>query len=230
MSQYIKIHSENRVEFLGDQLFNSVLEDQIFYTGHIPNGDFFIWDNTSNTVLEDFETRRKKELKNIRVARDQLLQDTDWIVIKSLESGETDPEWIEYRQKLRDLPSQYSLTGLIDFPDPPASGLYDKIEIEQLQPYTLNLINQETQQDLNWGDWEGWGDWTDSSKDDQEIEPIQSGSGIDPKTMIPSGVTGDMIEKFMHMAQWDSTTSIWLNEKYAIDMLFPWTGEPLDAE
>ena len=200
MSQYIKIHSDNRVEFLGKQLFNSVLENQIFYTGHIPNGDFFIWDNTSNTVLEDFETRRKKELRKIRVARDQLLQDTDWIVIKSLESGEIDPEWIEYRQKLRDLPSQYSLTGLIDFPDPPASGLHDKIEIEQLQPYTLNLINQETQQDLDWGDWEGWGDWTDSSKDDQEIEPIQSGSGI------------------------------WFNEKYAMNMMFPWTGETLDAE
>lgn len=190
MSQYIKINSDNSVKFLGNELFNSVLEDQIFYTGNIPNGDFFIWDETSSTILEDFETRRKKELSNIRAARDQLLQDTDWIIIKSLESGDIDPEWIEYRQELRDLPSQYNLTGLIDFPHPPMSGLHDKIEIQELQPYTLKLINKETEQDeFN----EDWGDW---SQDIKEIQPIESGSGIDPKTMTFSGITGQMDENF----------------------------------
>lgn len=193
MSEYIKINSDNSIEFLGNQLFNSILENQIFYTGNIPNGDFFIWDDSSETILEDFDKRKSVELSNIRNVRDQLLKETDWMVIKSLESGEIDPEWIKYRQELRDLPSQYSLTGLIDFPDPPISGLHEKIEIEQLQPYTLNLINQETQQDLDWGDWEGWKNW---SQDGQQIEPIESGSGIDPKTMTFSGITGQMDENF----------------------------------
>lgn len=225
MSQYIKINSDNSVQFLGNQLFNSIQEDQVFYTGYVPNGDFLIWDETSNSVLEDFETRRQKELGNIRDARDQLLKDTDWVIIKSLEGGDIDPEWIEYRQELRDLPSQYSLTGLINLPAPPMSGLHNHVEIEKLQPYTLRLINQEAEQEAQQQVNEDWGDWWRENN-----EEIESGSGIDPTTMIPSGITGEMIEQFINLAIWDSKRNIWCNERDVIDALFPWTGDPLNAE
>lgn len=243
MSKYIKINSDNSVKFLGNQLFNSVLEDQIFYTGNIPSGDFFIWDETSSTILEDFETRRKKELSNIRAARDQLLQDTDWMIIKSLESGDIDPEWIEYRQELRDLPSQYSLTGLIDFPDPPTSGLHDSINVRDLQPYTIKIIESNSGDskihEEDWGDWqkEDWGNWQKEEGEEEEIFTILSGSGrmpidhnididqVDPSIFIktsdkpapkskydyiPSGISGDMLPKFLKQSFWNDQLKAWL--------------------
>ena len=53
--------------------------------------------------------------RNIRSRRDGLLQETDWIVIKSSERGQNIPaEWELYRQALRDITSQegfpYSVT------------------------------------------------------------------------------------------------------------------------
>ena len=53
--------------------------------------------------------------RNIRSRRDGLLQETDWIVIKSSEHGQNIPaEWELYRQALRDITSQegfpYSVT------------------------------------------------------------------------------------------------------------------------
>ena len=45
--------------------------------------------------------------RNIRSRRDSLLQDTDWIVIKSYERGQNIPaEWELYRQALRDITEQ----------------------------------------------------------------------------------------------------------------------------
>ena len=206
MSQYIKINSDNSVQFLGNQLFNSIQEDQVLYTGHMPNGDFLIWDETSNSVLEDFETRRQKELDNIRDARDQLLKDTDWVIIKSLEGGDIDPEWIEYRQELRDLPSQYSLTGLIDFPNPPISGLHDNIQPENLQPYTIRLINPENSIDKELEAW-GWG-----VKEDEDYVSVilPSGSGIfkrkkDKFDYLPDGIT-----QYIKSSEWNEYLKIWI--------------------
>lgn len=43
----------------------------------------------------------------VRVARDQLLSNSDWRVTKALESGQPlDPVWITYRQALRDVTDQ----------------------------------------------------------------------------------------------------------------------------
>lgn len=40
-----------------------------------------------------------------RAIRDLLLADTDWVVVKALESGEAVPAaWVTYRQGLRDMP------------------------------------------------------------------------------------------------------------------------------
>ena len=43
--------------------------------------------------------------KKLRSLRDQVLSESDWVVVKSIEKQEPVPkEWKEYRQKLRDLP------------------------------------------------------------------------------------------------------------------------------
>jgi hypothetical protein len=45
------------------------------------------------------------KLKHLRDVRDNLLNECDWIVIKSYSRGETVPtNWAEYMQTLRDLP------------------------------------------------------------------------------------------------------------------------------
>jgi hypothetical protein len=51
------------------------------------------------------ELKQIQSMKFLRDERDRLLKETDWIVIKSQESGDPIPEkWKKYRQELRDLP------------------------------------------------------------------------------------------------------------------------------
>lgn len=55
-----------------------------------------------------------------RRERDQLLTSTDWIKQRADEQGETlSPEWLAWRQALRDAPSVPAWPD-IDFPPPPA--------------------------------------------------------------------------------------------------------------
>jgi hypothetical protein len=57
---------------------------------------------------------------NIRSRRDGLLQDTDWIVIKSYERGENIPaEWEVYRQALRDITDQAGFPYEVNWPAKP---------------------------------------------------------------------------------------------------------------
>ena len=49
-----------------------------------------------------------KYLERLRQKRNSLLAQTDWIVAKSLEAGETVPDvWKTYRQQLRDITTTY---------------------------------------------------------------------------------------------------------------------------
>lgn len=58
--------------------------------------------------------------RNIRSRRDGLLQDTDWIVIKSYERGENIPaEWELYRQALRDITAQAGFPYSVEWPTKP---------------------------------------------------------------------------------------------------------------
>lgn len=55
--------------------------------------------------------------RNIRSRRDNLLQETDWIVIKSYERGANIPaEWELYRQALRDVTNQAGFPYNITWP------------------------------------------------------------------------------------------------------------------
>ena len=50
-------------------------------------------------------------INELRAERDRLLTQTDWVVIKEREEGgsvKNFATWKTYRQKLRDLPKQYS--------------------------------------------------------------------------------------------------------------------------
>ena len=58
--------------------------------------------------------------RNIRSRRDSLLQDTDWIVIKSNERGQNIPaEWELYRQALRDITEQTGFPYEVTWPTRP---------------------------------------------------------------------------------------------------------------
>ena len=63
---------------------------------------------TQEEMDDDTASREAK----VRKRRDALLAETDWMVIKALESGESlSAEWATYRQALRDI------TDHANFPD-----------------------------------------------------------------------------------------------------------------
>lgn len=70
-----------------------------------------------STVSETIvATPEESALQELRRTRDALLSETDWLVIKSLESGEpVAAEWIAYRQALRDLPNSLEEVPLNEF-------------------------------------------------------------------------------------------------------------------
>jgi hypothetical protein len=74
--------------------------DQIeWLSPEIPKPD---WNQIENKIEE---LKQVQAMKFLREERDRLLKETDWVVIKSQESGEPIPEkWKKYRQELRDLP------------------------------------------------------------------------------------------------------------------------------
>tara|TARA_R110002167_G_C12702170_1_gene653690 strand:- start:4967 stop:5401 length:435 start_codon:yes stop_codon:yes gene_type:complete len=58
--------------------------------------------------------------RNIRYRRDDLLQQSDWIVIKSYERGQNIPaEWEMYRQALRDITEQTGFPYEVTWPTKP---------------------------------------------------------------------------------------------------------------
>lgn len=61
-----------------------------------------------------------EQAKNVRAQRDAKLAESDWRVIKALESNAPqDFEWAAYRQALRDITSQAGFPWTIDWPTQP---------------------------------------------------------------------------------------------------------------
>jgi hypothetical protein len=80
---------------------------------HTSKGIIDIPDMPTVDTIEHLKQTRKEE-------RNQLLAETDWIVTKSLESGEAVPdEWKQYRQALRDIPTQPDFPDSIAWPTKP---------------------------------------------------------------------------------------------------------------
>lgn len=62
-----------------------------------------------------------KAAQAARDKRDALLVASDWVAIKSLELGQAPPQaWLDYRQSLRDIPSQVEFPENVVWPTEPA--------------------------------------------------------------------------------------------------------------
>ena len=105
-----------------------------------PNADFYIENNVLTWNSSDIpqpseeeiqskiaELEAAKPLRLLRIQRNQLLQESDWVTIKAYSQGvEVSAEWKTYLQALRDLPEnsepsldeQGNLTNVI-WPTPP---------------------------------------------------------------------------------------------------------------
>ena len=72
-------------------------------------------------VQEALDNEPSEEEKD-RIVRNELLEETDWIVIKYLDIGEPVPqEWSDYRQALRDITEQDGFPGNVDWPEEPTT-------------------------------------------------------------------------------------------------------------
>jgi hypothetical protein len=76
--------------------------------------------------VKTFEDKLKEAWEAFRTERNKRLSETDWIVIKYQELGQPIPEeWVEYRQKLRDLPNTITneelLNNTFKWPEKPIS-------------------------------------------------------------------------------------------------------------
>jgi hypothetical protein len=84
----------------------------------VENGFAFIVavaDKTAEEIAADVASKAAQ----VRAARDRALEACDWRVIRAAETGEPlDQEWAEYRQALRDLPSNPDFPN-VDLPHDP---------------------------------------------------------------------------------------------------------------
>lgn len=123
---YIKKNSDGSVELAGTVATDEMLEGGYQpYSGPLPertNVIWLMWDGDKKEVVENIELRQQTELAAIRRQRDQLLAETDWVTTKAFESGApADPQWIEYRQALRDMPNNYVVGQPIVWPTAPGA-------------------------------------------------------------------------------------------------------------
>ena len=67
-------------------------------------------------ILSDYQSKELEQNKqSIREIRDIKLKESDWMVIRSVETGiNIDEEWINYRQQLRDITTHVNFPNLQD--------------------------------------------------------------------------------------------------------------------
>ena len=62
----------------------------------------------------------KQLASEVRTARNELLAQSDWVVVAAYEKGgEVQAEWVTYRQALRDIPSQGGFPHNVEWPIKP---------------------------------------------------------------------------------------------------------------
>ena len=72
------------------------------------------------SILAEQRTDGLEYLAIVQKNRDTLLDESDWIVVKSLEAGVAVPSnWVTYRQALRDVPAQEGYPDTITWPTKP---------------------------------------------------------------------------------------------------------------
>lgn len=90
-----------------------------------PNQQKVSWTTTGwvveNLTDQEIQNLRDQEWSSVRNKRNELLKNTDWLVIKSTESGKpVDEEIVNYRQALRDITIQDDPFNII-WPSEPIS-------------------------------------------------------------------------------------------------------------
>lgn len=132
MGVYIKI-SGNRLKLAGTVSSEEMIADGYqLYEGEIPqtsSSEFLMWDEETETIIENVEFRKRKELENIRNRRNRLLKESDWTSLRSLDTGEVDQEWVDYRNALRDLPQNYVLGEELEWPRNPNDPIPEPEEV-----------------------------------------------------------------------------------------------------
>ena len=81
-----------------------------------------VWDFNAQSWTDPIgaDVRREAQWVNVRLERNHRLASTDWLVARAHESGTTlAPEWVAYRQALRDV-TQQADPFAIAWPKPPA--------------------------------------------------------------------------------------------------------------
>lgn len=74
-------------------------------------------DAVIDSIVEEAIEEEPSEDEVVRDERNELLEDTDWVVLRYLDQGDNVPlEWKEYRQALRDIPEQEGFPGSVDWP------------------------------------------------------------------------------------------------------------------
>ncbi len=116
-AQVDRLKSEAITELCPDAKFQ-VQGGVITGRGTIPT------DQDISTKMQEITGR--KAMEKLREARNTALSETDWKVLLAMEKGEdVDGSWVEYRQRLRDLPSRVQpvLDGrgnlITEIPSPP---------------------------------------------------------------------------------------------------------------
>ena len=96
---------QNALCVRGEQIYENIDWDRSVYTGTIPT--------KAEVDAEQQKLLDGEAMKRLRIHRDNLLKETDWVVTKASETGVAETTaWKTYRQELRDLPS--SATPEID--------------------------------------------------------------------------------------------------------------------
>ena len=96
---------QNALCVRGELIYENIDWDKSVYTGTIPT--------KAEVDAEQQKLLDGEAMKRLRIQRDNLLKETDWVVTKASETGVAETTaWKTYRQELRDLPS--SATPEID--------------------------------------------------------------------------------------------------------------------
>lgn len=76
--------------------------------------------NARRAVLEKMGDRAAADARR---KRDDLLKESDWVLIRSVDQAVPVPqEWVQYRQALRDLPLQANFPNAINWPTKPVAA------------------------------------------------------------------------------------------------------------
>jgi hypothetical protein len=96
--------------------YQTVFRDGVEQIG----GQWFTKYSVADIDDEAKAAKDAEQAKSVRQTRDDKLKETDWLVIKSVETQSVfSPEWAAYRQALRDITAQSGFPWEVIWPDAP---------------------------------------------------------------------------------------------------------------